>query len=539
MPDSGVLHRLSLASSESLPERMNNPFDYEAHALCRRAAMEVCDFLAAHPEWSDEISEGKMFGVLVVRTPQGELGYLSGFSGNLAGGAVHEGFVPPICDVAHSDDRYLRGDAAITEINTAIATLQQSKELALAKSRLADYEAYAKADMAEAKIRFAEQKALRDTERTITMDSARLEELIRESQFQKAELVRRKKHHREELAQLQAEYEALTDKIESLKSERKRLSEELQLWMFGQFVLLNAKGDRRNLLEIFEHSARGVPPSGAGECAAPKMLQYAYLNNLQPLAMAEFWQGRSPRGEVRRHGEFYPSCKGKCGPILEFMLQGLDVEHSESPKTDMPTLIYEDKWLAVVSKPAGMLSVEGRVEKWSVEQWASEQFKDAERVMVVHRLDMATSGLLLIAKSLDVYRALQRQFHARTVGKRYMALLDGAVAMECGRIELPLAADYEHRPCQKVCFESGKRALTEYRLVERREGQTLVEFVPLTGRTHQLRIHAAHIEGLNAPIVGDALYGRRGARLCLHASHIDFVHPATNERVGFDCPCSF
>ena len=255
--------------------------------------------------------------------------------------------------------------------------------------------------------------------------------------------------------------------------------------------------------------------------------------------MAEFWQGRSPRGVVRREGEFYPSCQGKCGPILGFMLQGLDIESRCAEYAVEPTIIFEDEAIAVVAKPAEMLSVEGRAEEWSVERWARERFVDAERVMVVHRLDMSTSGLLVIAKSLDSYRWLQEQFHTRTVDKRYVALLEGEVTTDEGRIELPLSSDYDNRPCQKVDFERGKSAVTDYRVVERRGGCTLVEFTPLTGRTHQLRMHAAHPEGLNAPIVGDALYGYRGDRLALHASRISFTHPTTGERVTFECRSDF
>jgi tRNA pseudouridine32 synthase/23S rRNA pseudouridine746 synthase len=221
------------------------------------------------------------------------------------------------------------------------------------------------------------------------------------------------------------------------------------------------------------------------------------------------------------------------------MLQGLNVEKPESGKHLEPTLIYEDEWLAVVAKPAEMLSVEGRCEKWSVEQWAREKFTEAQRVMPVHRLDMSTSGVLVVAKSLDAYRALQGEFNACRVAKKYIALLEGDIMIDEGRIELPLAADYANRPCQKVDFESGKPAITEYRVLERREGRTLVEFSPLTGRTHQLRLHAAHAEGLNAPIVGDALYGNRDRRLFLHAAYIAFTHPATGEWVEFNSPCDF
>lgn len=531
---SEIFHRVILADGEALPERMNNPFDYEPHPLCLRASAEVCALLAQQPEWSEEISKGKMFGVLIVRNREGEVGYLSAFSGNLAGRNVHAGFVPPVYDMLQPGEHFRQGEAEISAINRRVEGLERSATLSALKERVAESVARARVEIDEAKRALKEKKALRDAERATTTDVARLETLTRESQFQKAELARLKRWWREEIEHIGDELENYQNEIEALRAERKCRSEELQTWLFEQFEMLNARGEKRNLCEIFASTPQRVPPAGAGECAAPKLLQYAYLNGMQPLAMAEFWQGRSPRGEVRHHGAFYPSCQGKCGPILGFMLQGLDVERRDAVATSEPTLIYEDEWMAVVVKPEGMLSVEGRSEKRSVERWARERFADAERVMVAHRLDMATSGLLVIAKSLDVYRSLQGEFNACRVEKRYIALLEGVVEGDLGRVELPLSADYAHRPCQKVDFEKGRRAVTEYRVLERRGGRTLVEFRPLTGRTHQLRLHAAHAEGLAAPIVGDALYGARDVRLCLHAAYIAFVHPKTGQMVAFE-----
>lgn len=539
MAFSDLFHRLEDFERELLPEQMNNPFDYVPHPLCRHAAAEVCAHLGEHPEWSAEIAEGKMFGVLVVRSNTGEIGFLAAFSGNLAGVNCHAGFVPPVYDMLQPDERFRRCEAEISEINHKVEELEQSGAFCTTKSLLVEIEARAAAEISEAKRDLLKRKALRDSERVAISDPERLAALIRESQFQKAEFSRLKKRWNEKIEHCRCEVEQYQSQIDALRAERKRRSEELQSWLFEQFVMLNAAGERRNLCEIFAPTPQRVPPAGAGECAAPKLLQYAYLNGMQPLAMAEFWQGRSPRGEVRRHGGFYPSCQGKCGPILGFMLQGLTIEKSAKAEMVEPTTIYEDESLAVVVKPAGVLSVEGRSEKWSVERWARERFVDAERVMVAHRLDMATSGLLIIAKSLNIYNALQTQFRTRAVEKRYIALLEGVVAAESGMIELPLAADYANRPCQRVDFEAGKPATTEYLVIGRREGRSLVEFRPLTGRTHQLRLHAAHPEGLNAPIVGDALYGSSAERLCLHASFIAFTHPKSGERVMFENLCDF
>lgn len=539
MAFSEIFHKLELIEGYSLPEQMNNPFDYVPHPLCCRAAEEVCAYLGERSEWSGEIAKGKMFGVLIVRSTQGEIGYLAAFSGNLAGSNFHSGFVPPVYDMLQPDDRFRIGEAEISAINRRIEHIESSALLLQMRESLAEALAKSEQEISSAKHLLDEQKALRDIERAATSDPERLAELIRESQHQKAEFARLKKYWREELAQLRAEIDTYQQEVDSLRVERKRRSEELQMWIFKQFRILNARGQERDLCDIFAPTPQRIPPAGAGECAAPKLLQYAYQNNLEPLAMAEFWQGCSPRGEVRRHGAFYPSCQGKCGPILGFMLQGLNVEKRESGKHLEPTLIYEDEWLAVVAKPAEMLSVEGRCEKWSVERWARENFTEAQRVMPVHRLDMSTSGALVVAKSLDAYRALQGEFNACRVAKKYIALLEGDIMIDEGRIELPLAADYANRPCQKVDFESGKPAITEYRVLERRGGRTLVEFSPLTGRTHQLRLHAAHAEGLNAPIVGDALYGNRDRRLFLHAAYIAFTHPATGEWVEFNSPCDF
>lgn len=539
MAFSEIFHKLELIEGYSLPEQMNNPFDYVPHPLCCRAAEEVCAYLGERSEWSGEIAEGKMFGVLIVRSTQGEIGYLAAFSGNLAGSNFHSGFVPPVYDMLQPDDRFRIGEAEISAINRRIEQIESSALLSQMRESLAEALAKSEQEISSAKHLLDEQKALRDIERATTSDPERLAELIRESQHQKAEFARLKKYWREEQARLKADIDAYQQEVDSLRVERKRRSEELQMWIFKQFRILNARGQERDLCEIFAPTPQRIPPAGAGECAAPKLLQYAYQNNFEPLAMAEFWQGCSPRGEVRRHGAFYPSCQGKCGPILGFMLQGLNVEKREVARPLSPTLIYEDEWLAVVAKPAEMLSVEGRCEKWSVEQWAREKFTDAQRVMPVHRLDMSTSGVLVVAKSLDAYRALQGEFNACRVAKKYIALLEGDIMIDEGRIELPLAADYANRPCQKVDFESGKPAITEYRVLERREGRTLVEFSPLTGRTHQLRLHAAHAEGLNAPIVGDTLYGNRDRRLFLHAAYIAFTHPATGEWVEFNSPCDF
>ena len=297
------------------------------------------------------------------------------------------------------------------------------------------------------------------------------------------------------------------------------------------------------MLSIFDHTESKIPPAGAGECAAPKLLQYAYLNKLKPIAMAEFWWGKSPSSEIRKHKQFYPSCRGKCEPILGHMLEGLDVEPNEmlSNLKDEKELdiIFEDEHLVAVNKPAEFLSVPGKEIEDSVYTRVKEKYPDADGPLVVHRLDMSTSGVMLLAKSKDVHKAIQHQFEQRTIKKRYVALLRGELTEKRGEINLPLRVDFHDRPRQLVCHEHGKPARTVWELVETIDGQSLVRFYPITGRTHQLRVHAAHADGLNTPILGDDLYGTKADRLHLHAEQLRFIHPISLEEVTLKVPAPF
>jgi tRNA pseudouridine32 synthase/23S rRNA pseudouridine746 synthase len=329
------------------------------------------------------------------------------------------------------------------------------------------------------------------------------------------------------------------------------MSQELQTWLFRQYQLLNARGEEKDLVEIWQdyHSSPRIrdkyplPPGGTGDCCAPKLLQYAYQHNLKPVSMAEFWWGESPKSLIRHHGQFYPACRGKCKPVLTWMLQGLDVDpHTDASRTPQePAIIYEDEVMAVLFKPAGMLSVPGKTDDDSVAAWAQAHWSGA---MLVHRLDMLTSGILLVAKTMEVYQHLQKQFTDRTVKKKYLAIVEGSPAKEHGIIDLPLASDPMNRPLQIVDHENGKRAITEYRVVNSplstlRSPLTLLALWPHTGRTHQLRMHCAHPEGLGCPIVGDELYGQKADRLYLQAQAITFVHPLTEKRIHFELPYPF
>lgn len=527
----------------TLPARFTCPFCYTPHPLCIAAASCVQEYLATCRAWSDELAAGKMFGVLVVRHPEGGVGFLAAFSGNLAGSNRHPYFVPPVYDMLRPGDFFRQEEAAISALNGRVARLERDPQLCEARAELERLTRQAACALDEARTAALRAKAERDRQRAERPDEALLAALVRQSQHEKAELRRLRQRWNERLAAARARVGALTEEVVRLKDERHRRSAELQHRLFARFRMLNARGEVRDLNELFADTPQRVPPAGAGECAAPKLLQYAYVSGLRPVAMAEFWWGASPRGEVRRHGCYYPACRGKCGPILRHMLQGLDVDPNplERPAAACgePRVFWEDASLAVVCKPAGMLSVPGLGGGTSLLAWLRDRYPHATGPLLVHRLDMATSGLLLCAKTLDAYRRLQAQFCNRTVRKRYVALLDGAVAADEGVVELPMRADWEDRPRQRVCFEHGAPARTEYHVLSREGGVTRVALHPVTGRTHQLRVHASHPSGLDAPIVGDTLYGRGGNRLFLHAESLTFRHPFTGEELHCEFPADF
>ena len=331
-------------------------------------------------------------------------------------------------------------------------------------------------------------------------------------------------------------------------SRHKEMSQDLQLWLFRQYRMLNANGDSRDLVEIWRDYHQNpkiqkkfpLPPGGTGDCCAPKLLQYAYQHQLKPVCMAEFWWGPSPASEIRHHGEFYPACRGKCKPVLTWMLQGLDVDPDPEQSGFLHQgieIIYEDDAIAAVYKPSGMLSVPGKSDDYSVATWAKERWPES---MLPHRLDLLTSGIMLVAKTAEAYHHLQDQFAARTIKKKYVAVVEGEISADHGVIDLPLSSDPLNRPRQIVDHEHGKRAITEYRVLERefRNGKPFAKIAlyPHTGRTHQLRMHCAHQEGLGCPIVGDELYGHKSDRLYLQAESIAFVHPSTGRRMHLFCP---
>ena len=540
-----MLHHFTRSIAHiALPDKFTYPFHYTPHPLCVMAADEVQVYLQHQAQWQDELQQGKMFGVLIVQTTEGEIGYLAAFSGILAGKNIHPYFVPPIYDLLQPDGFFKKEEEHISAINHRIRELEEDTSYQKCGLALEEETARCSRLLSQAKAKLKAAKELRDCRRqTEQLSESEQAAMIRESQFQKAELKRLERSLKEHLSSLQKETDTYVSQIEALKNERKSRSATLQQQLFEQFRLLNARGEVKDLCSIFAHTVHKIPPAGAGECAAPKLLQYAYFHHYRPVAMAEFWWGDSPKAEIRHHGHYYPACKGKCEPILGHMLQGLEVEENplleDNHRTTVLDIIYEDDYLLIVNKPAGMLSVPGKETADSVYSRIRHLYPDATGPLVVHRLDMATSGLLLIAKTKEVHQNLQTQFSNRSIKKRYTALLEGIVSDEEGTIDLPLCLNPLDRPRQIVDKEHGKPAITRYRVLARTESQTLVAFYPLTGRTHQLRVHSAHSLGLHCPIKGDELYGSKADRLYLHAESLEFTHPVSKEKVTIEVKADF
>lgn len=371
-----------------------------------------------------------------------------------------------------------------------------------------------------------------------------LKELLSKQSIQDKNKLRDLKLFRDERIKLvQTRLKNLTDEIDVLKEKRKDLSASLQQKLFQQYRFLNRYGDEKSLDDIFKNTPNQTPPAGSGECAAPKLLHHAYKWGMTPLALAEFWWGASPKSEIRKHKNFYAACQNKCQPILEHMLEGVAMD--ENPLLNNPAegktieIVYQDDDMVVINKPADFLSVPGKNIEDSVYHRMKLSFPKATGPLIVHRLDMSTSGLMVIALSKEANKILQKQFINRTVQKRYVALLDGVAEQDKGSINLPLRVDLDDRPRQLVCYEHGRPAETHWQVIDRTDSQTKVYFYPKTGRTHQLRVHSAHAMGLNIPIVGDDLYGTKANRLHLHAESLSFNHPRTKELVHFQIKAAF
>lgn len=530
------------AATMALPQRFTCPYCYEPHPLALMAVEHVQHYVATRDDWAEELGAGKMLGVLVAQDAQGRLGFLAAFSGNLAGSVHHDYFVPPVYDLLDPQGEFKRGEAHITAINHEVDRLTHSPILAAMLKRESDANRQMADEVSAFKAMMAQHKLTRDQRRQDPdITAAQLEALLNQSRFEKAELRRIRQRQEAQLSHITEEIADYNRHIDELKSRRKAMSEALQERIFRLFVVSNALGERRDLVEVFRPLGT-LPPAGAGECCAPRLLNHAYNNGLRPVCMAEFWWGASPVGEVRHHGHFYPACRSKCKPILDFMLQGLDVEDNAlgRPLDDMALdVVLDDQWLTVLNKPSGMLTVPGKLLEDSLLTRYQTAHPEAVGPIVVHRLDQETSGLVIFTKDKATHKALQQQFENHSIRKRYIALLDGVVENDEGVIDLPLLPDIEDRPRQRVDNEHGKPAVTRYQVLERSGALTRVAFTPLTGRTHQLRVHASHPLGLNCPIVGDRLYGTAATRLMLHAERITFAHPATDQPITLDCPPDF
>lgn len=527
-----LLHEMPRNTEQMLsPKAFTYPHCYTPHPLCIAAAKEVQGYISLQAQWQEEIAQGKMFGVLIVADSSGRRYFLVAFSGILAGNNKLPYFVPPIYDLLHPEGYFKEEEQQISAINKRVETCLSHSTYVDLQIQLAVAKELHQQQQLEAKKRYKIDKTTREQQRAASPhDTDLILALQRASQHQKAEMKRARLYGEQHLASIKEQLLPYEIEIDRLKEERKKRSALLQQWLFEHYRVINGLGMYSSLGNLFEDTPQRIPPAGAGECAAPKLLQYAYLHNLTPIAMAEFWWGASPTTVVRKQGCYYPACQSKCAPILAFMLQGVDVEPNPLVQAIVTNtsidIRYEDDYLLVVNKMAGMLSIPGKEQVVSLYDQLRGIYPEA---MLVHRLDMATSGLLLVAKSLDIYKRLQAQFARREVKKRYEALLEGVIEEEQGTIELPLCLDPTDRPKQQVSYKHGKQAITHYRVLARSDGRTRIAFYPITGRTHQLRVHAAHPLGLHTSIVGDMLYGMAGDRLCLHAASLTFVHPVSRK----------
>lgn len=553
----GFTHFISPIRDITLPKRFTYPFCYQPHPLCEIAASELQQHLLTQTHWyhpfgltdTDPQAHGKMFGVLVVQHASGELGYLSAFSGQLAEQNELPGFVPPVFD-RFADRTFFRIDGdEIASINQQVREQEADPELVRLTATIAKYQSQAEQALEQQRVLMAEQRQNRKQQREQAELLSEQERavlfatLAEESVFQKRQLQFIKQEWEQRIATKESLLNAKLASIEQLKQERKQRSAALQKKLFTGYRFANIAGVEKNLVELFSVTKNPLPPAGSGECAAPKLLHYAFQHQLKPIALAEFWWGRSPKSEIRQHKKFYPACQSKCQPILAHMLQGMELDDNpllSNPAADKEiSIVYQDEAIVVVNKPAEFLSVPGVHVHDSVLTRLQAQFSEAEGVFALHRLDMSTSGLLVFALTRRANKHLQKQFITRAVQKRYVAMLDGTLADEQGEIELPLCGDLDDRPRQKVCWQQGKPALTHWETVAVEQGRTRVYLYPHTGRTHQLRVHCAHHLGLNCPIVGDDLYGTQDQRLHLHAEKLSFSHPYTKQPMTFEVAADF
>lgn len=539
-------------AADDIPAVMPSPFSNTPHPLAVQAARMLQQKLPVFdPSSCNEGEPGKMYGVLVVRDGDGRIGFLSAFSGMMNGLWQIPGFVPPIFDQAEHDRFLPEGSDALAALTGQIQALEASLQGSALGQRISDLQQ--QCDQAMAVLRQQQQSAKYERRQQRLALSGIADAGERESGMAALALASQRQKRLasnaalqwdERLQALQQQLDALQQQIARIRQARSEKSRQLHMQVFATYVLENRLHEQQTIRHFF---ADGMPPAGSGDCAGPKLIHYALQHALQPLALAEFWWGASPSTGVRHHGHFYPACRGKCLPILPFMLRGLALE----PEPDYglgiaghePQIVYEDETILVVNKPTGLMSVPGKYVKDSVFTRLQQRYPDCPELRLIHRLDMGTSGLLLVAKNLSANKFLQRQFIQHRVEKRYQAILSACLSMDRGEVHLPLRMDFDDRPRQMVCYEHGKPARTRWQVIARSgdadTATTRVWFYPLTGRTHQLRMHASHRDGLNAAIVGDDLYGKSAERLMLHAQRLCFTHPLTREWMEFEAPTPF
>ncbi|MEE9348450.1 MAG: RluA family pseudouridine synthase [Flavobacteriaceae bacterium] len=535
-----------------LPEKFTFPFYYKPHPLCKMAVAELQEHLKNQTNWTHNFgleahkkgeAIGKMFGVLVVENQQGKIGFLNAFSGKLANKNSLPYFVPPVYDSQNKDGFFekdrkvaidlsqeimdLESDANFLELQQIVIT--NSNKVSILLSPEAEKLKIRKKDRRQRK-KIA-LKNLNDKEYQLFQEKIKQESINDRFYYNELDV-----YYQDKYLKQKPFVENHLEKISKLQAVRNAKSYAIQQKLFDQYFFLNTNKNSISLTSIFKDLSLN-PPAGTGDCAAPKLLQFAFKNNLKPIAMAEFWWGNSQTATIRKHKNYYPSCKGKCEPILGHMLQGMVMD--ENPflnnlaKDKEIEIIYEDEFLTVINKPTELLSVPGKNITDSVFTRMQKKYPNATGPLLVHRLDMSTSGIMLIAKTKDVHQFLQSQFIKRTITKRYIAILQGTIVKDSGEINLPLRVDLNDRPRQLVCYDYGKKALTKWRVLERVNNKTRIEFTPITGRTHQLRVHSAHKLGLNTAILGDDLYGKHDERLHLHAQYIKFEHPKSKEDIEF------
>jgi len=545
-------------SGIQVPDKFTFPFYYEPHPLTIVASKELQEYLEKQTDFEHEFglkgaklknAIGKMFGILVVKKTDNSLGYLAAYSGKLADNSFPHKFVPPIFNMMSEGSFYLEGEKKIEKIGAEIQLLKKDENYLSLKKSLKKLSEKIEADLAAQRKKMKTSKLsrrLQKKEAKANLDAANFnilnKKLIQESyndQFYYKELQEYYSYKIEESKTLLADFEK---KIIGLMALRKKTSAILQNTLFEKYQFLNQQKETKGLLAIFNNPSV-KPPAGAGDCSAPKLLQYAFQHELTPVAMAEFWWGISTNSEVRKHKNFYPSCQSRCKPILKHMLKGIQMDENlllkNLSENQELKIIFEDDDLVIVNKPPEFLSVPGKEITDSVYTRIKQKYPEATGPLIVHRLDMSTSGIIVLTKTKEANKILQSQFIKRTIKKRYVALLSGKLSKKQGVIKLPLRLDLDDRPRQLVDFMNGKKAETNWHVISQNDTHTRVHFYPITGRTHQLRVHAAHKDGLNLPIIGDDLYGKKQDRLYLHAEFIEFTHPTSRNKISFTVPADF